>query len=181
MKKITFLIIIVLFINNFHKASAQNCSEGLSLINQLWENFDPMSLVNDKNGVNKQVNNLKKELSSLVSLNLKKDAPRLLPVGTSSEKKINLKQNRKRIFVTTPLKKDAVILTISRPEISSQATVTICAHTLKGETKNLEKLTLNVNGRENIDIPINGYRGKILSINITNTGSSKITYKITAN
>ncbi|MEL6812775.1 MAG: hypothetical protein AAFP76_15715 [Bacteroidota bacterium] len=158
---------------------AQNCSEGLTLINELWQNFDPMDLVNNKDGLKQQTDKLKNELVSFTKLSLKKDAPRILPVG-SGEKKINLKPNKKRVFVTTPIKQETVTLTISRPENGSKATVTICTHTLKGESRNLEKVKIVNQGPQIVEIPLSDIKGRILSINVTNTGGSKIQYRINA-
>jgi len=158
---------------------AQSCSEGISVINELWQNFDPLDLINNKDGLAQQTNKLKTELATFAQFSLQKNAPRMLPVG-NSEKKINLKQHKKRIFLTTPLKQDLVTLTITRPETSSEARVTICSHTAKGQTENLEKVIIAPQGEGTVAIPLTNTQGKILSISIVNLGTARINYKITA-
>ena len=179
MKSSLLVFLVLISLMGPQRSNAQNCSEGLTLINELWQNFDPLDLVNNKDGLKQQTNKLKGELASFAKLSLQKDAPRLLPVG-ASEKKINLKQNKRRIFVTTPLKQDLVTLTITRPETASKARVVICSHTVKGESQNLEKVMITTQGEGTVEIPIRNASGKILSISVTNLGAAKIKYKIAA-
>ena len=179
MKRLIILLSISLCLSFSQKANSQNCSEGISLVNERWQNFDVTYLINNSNGLKQQTDKLKNELASFAKLSLKKDAPRLLAVN-ASEKKINLKQNRKRIFVTTPLKQDAVMFTITRPETSSRARVMICSHTMKGESVNLEKMMITGESDATIQIPISGISGKILSISVVNLSEQKINYLIAA-
>ncbi len=179
MKNYILICVITLFFLHTNNTKAQNCSQGLTMINDLWQNFDPLDLINDKQAVNSQVNKLKSEVASFAKMSLKKDAPRLLPVG-SSEKKINLKHNRKRIFVTTPIKQENIVITITRPETETEVTVVICYHTLKGESANLEQITFGKSEEKEISIPLENVQGKILSVNIKNESLKKIAYRISA-
>lgn len=179
MKRLILLFSICFCLTITQNAHSQNCSEGISLINELWQNFEITDLVNNSDGLKQQTDKLKNELTSFAKLSLKKDAPRLLAVN-ASVKKINLKQHRKRIFVTTPLKQDAVLFTITRPETSSKARVTICAHTMKGNSVNLEKVMITGKNDGTIQIPVSGISGKILSVSIVNLSEKKINYLIAA-
>lgn len=180
MKILTTLVVLVIGLSTPSIVKAQGCSQGLTIINELWQNFDPMDLVNNMDDVNAQVNSLKSEVATFAKYSLKKDAPRLLPVGNGNQKKINLKPGKKRVFLTTPLKQESLKVTIDRPETNSAITITICDHTLKGESRNLEKIQFPSGGDPTLVIPVADVKGKIVSVNITNNGQSKIAYKISA-
>lgn len=180
MKKVTFVLLIFLSTSTSFLINAQSCSQGLSVINELWQNFDPMDLVNNMDDINTQVDQLKSEVATFAKYSLKKDAPRLLPVGNGNQKKINLKPGKKRIFLTTPIKQETLELTVIRPETTSVATVTVCFHTLKGESGNLEKIVFPSGGSPSLVIPITDVKGKIISVNIANNSDIKIAYKISA-
>lgn len=180
MKIVYLYLLCALLLTPSTLLKAQNCSQGLTIINELWQNFDPVDLVNNMDDINFQVTQLKSEVATFAKYSLKKDAPRLLPVGNGKAKKINLRHGKKRTFLTTPIKQETLKVKIARLETNSSVTVTICYHTLKGETGNIEKLNFPAGGDGTLIIDIPEVKGKIISITILNNSVSKINYTIVA-
>jgi|GEM_PF-1979168 len=179
MKNILPLIILLFALQPVLKA--QECSKDLDLVNSLFEKISLEQALTDPDAIVAEFENLKSSLGNFSAMSLKKDTPKMLFLN-GKEKKGAIKKGKKRVYVTSLVPKESLMITVSNPQQITKSNVIICAHNKTGKTENLicfeitEETVLDT-----MEFPLNDVKGKIISITINNHQSDeKLAFTIKA-
>ncbi len=181
MKNILTLIILLFAMQPV--INAQECSKDLALVNSLFEKISLEQALTDPDAIIAEFDNLKSSLGGLSAMSLKKDTPKMLFLN-GKEKKGAIKKGKKRVYVTSLIPKESLLITVSNPLQITQANIVICAHSKTGKTENLEYYQISEETvLETMEFPLNNIKGKIISITINNNNQSeeKLAFTIKAN
>lgn len=180
MKRILYYLGMFLIIG-IYPSNAQDCSEGFTLVNSLWEKVSIEQALTDPDAIIDDFNNLKGSLtSSLTKLSFKKDAPKLLPMN-GKDRKGTVQTNSKRIYVTYLVGKETLQVTVHNNKQLPNAEVIICAHDKTGKTENLDSFVFSSEHPEAEKLfELTEVKGRIVSIAIKNTSEAKFEYQINA-
>ncbi|MCW9038850.1 hypothetical protein [Altibacter sp.] len=178
MKKALHIGIIALAIS--FTTSAQECNEGLGMINSLWEKATLEQALTNPDAIIDEFNTLKGSLgSSLNSLSFKSDAPKLLFIN-GKQKQGTIKGLKKRVYVTSLIMKESITITIQNTQQLAVAEVVICAHDKSGAAQNIHQFQFTGEESDQTFV-LEAIKGKIISISIKNKeASGKFEYKIAA-
>lgn len=180
MKKSIYLLLISCFLAAF-QVQAQECSEGLSMINSLFQKMNLEQALSDPDAITTEFDNLKTSVTSLSLNSLKKGAPRMLPMNGKTRKG-GIRMNNKRTYVTLLVPNDELQVTLVNHKKLSGVEVVICGHDREGKTVAIENFVYPETVSEtNKVFSIQGMKGRILSIAIKNkTSKTKFEYQIQA-
>ncbi|MAP55461.1 hypothetical protein [Altibacter sp.] len=178
MQKALFVTIIILVFSV--TTSAQECNEGLDMVNSLLEKATLEQVLTNPDAVMDEFNTLKGSLSnSLTSLSFKSDAPKLLFIN-GKQKRGTIKSLKKRVYITSLVPKESITITIQNTQHRAGAEVVICAHDKTGATQNMHQF--HFTGEESDQtFVLEAVKGKIISIAIKNKeASEKFEFQIAA-
>lgn len=177
----TFLLTIITLCVLSVPVQAQECSEGMSMINTLFEKMSLEQALADPDAIVTDFNNLKSSVTSLSLNSLKRGAPRLLPMNGKT-KKGAIRLKNKRTYVTSIVPKDTLQVTLVNLKQLAGVDVIICGHDRQAKSVAITQFSFPEEVSEtHKTFTIEGMKGKILSIAIKNkTSKSKFEYQIFA-
>lgn len=161
--------------------NAQECSEGMSMINSMFEKMSLEQALADPDALVADFNNLKSSVTSLSLNSLKRGAPRLLPMNGKTKKGAIRKKN-KRTFVTSIVPRDTLEITLVNVKQLSGVDVIICGHDRQAKSVAIEQYSFPEEISEtHKTFTIEGMKGKIISVAIKNRESKdKFEFQISA-
>ena len=162
-------------------SKAQECSEGMSMINSMFEKMSLEQALADPDAIVADFNNLKSSVTSLSLNSLKRGAPRLLPMNGKTKKGAIRKKN-KRTFVTSIVPRDTLEITVVNVKQLSGVDVIICGHDRQAKSVAIEQFSFPEEVFEtHKTFSIEGMKGKIISVAIKNRESKdKFEFQISA-
>lgn len=136
----TLLLTIVTFLLLSIPIQAQECSEGMSMINSMFEKMSLEQALADPDALVADFNNLKSSVTSLSLNSLKRGAPRLLPMNGKT-KKGAIRKNNKRTYVTSIVPRDTLQVTLVNLKQLPGVDVIICGHDRQGKSVAIEQFS----------------------------------------